>query len=828
MTLHVILKPNAGAAHEKRGAKAMYLPKDAGRLHREEAEKARQNRQELAIAFRKGDVTRRNLLKWGVIAASGALLAKNGLTPFARSAFGAVPTGLPPSPRFNAKKFTQPLHRPISPAERPLSMIGTPGKFAAAAWPADMQQLPAMRLSYHHAFCQDPTTYVNPVTGVGPIEGRPPGEFFAHQRWQEQFPKYGYVLSLGQIKAGARFAPEFPEQDANSVWTFGPRPPGLVGAHEGSRTGIAAPILVKARYGEPFICRIYNDLPVDREHNNGFGRNEASTHLHNSHNGAESDGACNAFHFPGTFYDYRWSCKLARGDMPNLWLKPGDTGYRARAASGPDDGEGLVDVAGDFRELQGSLWFHDHRFFFTAENVYKGHVALMNMYSGPDRGREGFNDGVNLNLPSGRYLKYGNTDFDVNLVLSNVAHDTRGQRHFDIFDTDGFLGDMILVNGGYYPYMEVLRRRYRFRLLNGAVARFVKLAWTVMKSSKFSKGTAVPMYFIANDGNFVVKPIKLSMLDEQGPAERYDVVIDFSKFNNGDIVHLVNLLEQDDGRKPRGALSISSALKGSDKDPCVGSIMEFRIVDALDSVDDPTKRYNINNAADRDQSVDFEADTDWASGAKRLTEQVPIVTPTRERHIRFVREEPGDSRMTPDGECVPDCGEYQEFPWAIKVSGRTAHALNGNRISMIVPKPGDVEHWTMENSSGGWDHPIHLHFEEGVTISRSGGNLPETERLVRKDVWRLRPNGTVKMQVRFGEFGGSYVTHCHNTTHEDFAMLMRIQLLTEAPGTPGWRGEPQYMITDTPLPTPSGVRWMKPEILAEGDPSNPEFKKRSN
>jgi hypothetical protein len=60
------------------------------------------------------------------------------------------------------------------------------------------------------------------------------------------------------------------------------------------------------------LTRIYNNLPVDRSQNNGFGRNESQLHFHNAHNGAESDGAANVRHFPGTFYNYRWSTTLAR------------------------------------------------------------------------------------------------------------------------------------------------------------------------------------------------------------------------------------------------------------------------------------------------------------------------------------------------------------------------------------------------------------------------------------------------------------------------------------------------------------------------------------
>ena len=94
---------------------------------------------------------------------------------------------------------------------------------------------------------------------------------------------------------------------------------------------------------------------------------------------------------------------------------------------GPDGNGGLVKVPGDFRELQGTMWVHDHRFFFTAENVYKGNLMMINYYSGPDRGNEVLNDGVNLRLPSGKLLDWGNIDFDVNLIVSDAALDQDGQ-----------------------------------------------------------------------------------------------------------------------------------------------------------------------------------------------------------------------------------------------------------------------------------------------------------------------------------------------------------------------------------------------------------------
>jgi FtsP/CotA-like multicopper oxidase with cupredoxin domain len=225
-------------------------------------------------------------------------------------------------------------------------------------------------------------------------------------------------------------------------------------------------------------------------------------------------------------------------------------------------------VKGDWREIQGTMWAHDHRFFFTAENVYKGNLGMINYYSGRDRGHETITSGTNLRLPSGTQLGFGNVDFDINLVISDGATDQLGQYFFDIFTTDGFLGDLPLVNFAYAPYLEVLPRKYRFRILNGSMSRFYRLAISF-------NGQAVPFKFIANDGNLVVNPIELTSLDEQGIAERYDIVVDFSQFSVDDRLYLVNRLRmRDDGRGPDGSLSLSQALQGISSDPVVGAMMQ--------------------------------------------------------------------------------------------------------------------------------------------------------------------------------------------------------------------------------------------------------------
>jgi len=777
----------------------IYLSNKASPARVREAENARKNRHEILKALSLGQITRRDLYKWGIFTVTGALALKNGLSPFARSAFAAIPTGTPRSPLFNAAKFSQRMPRLALQRPIPLIQSGV-GLDAVANFTGNFaNELPAKRLSYHTDFTnaggntvdnrgRPNNPFRNPVTNRGPIEGRPPGEVFAHQRWNEFFPKVGYILSIGQIAANTRFHPNFPAQNPNSVWTYGTVPST---AADRTTRGTLPPMLIQGRYGEPILTRIYQNLPVNRADNqSGFGLNETQLHFHNAHNGAESDGAANTHHFPGTFYDYRWSTTLARRDKINV-------NATDRRASGPDGNGGLVNVAGDFREIQGTMWAHDHRFFFTAEDVYKGNFMMISYYSGPDRGNEVLNDGVNLRLPSGRFKDFGNIDFDVNLIISDAATDQAGQYFFDIFTTDGFLGALMFVNMAYAPFFEVLPRKYRFRILNASMSRFIQLALADINGQN---PKPVSFQFIANDGNLTVNPIPLIQLDHQGTAERYDIVVDFSKFRIGDRIQMVNLLQmRDDGRGPTTTLTLAQALAGDPNDPTIGPIMEFRVVGSVPSVDSPG---TILSSTSPDPSV----------VPAVLTEQIPVVAPVRTRLVEWGRAGGGDSRNPVTGQCTPDCPEFAVFPWTVKVNGQAAHSFNANRISLVVPKPGEIEHWTLVNGGAGWDHPIHLHFEEGVTLNRGSNPIPATENLVRKDVWRLRAGGQVTFQVQFGEYGGSYVQHCHNTVHEDFALLQRIQFLT------GVTGSPQTMVTPTPNPSPDGVTFTTPEILPEGDP----------
>ena len=89
----------------------MYLPGKASKAQLREAENARRNRAEIVKAWSQGQVSRRDLFRLGLFTAAGTLVLKNGLSPFAPSAYAAIPTGAPPSPLFGVQPFTQPMPR---------------------------------------------------------------------------------------------------------------------------------------------------------------------------------------------------------------------------------------------------------------------------------------------------------------------------------------------------------------------------------------------------------------------------------------------------------------------------------------------------------------------------------------------------------------------------------------------------------------------------------------------------------------------------------------------------------------------------------------------
>jgi FtsP/CotA-like multicopper oxidase with cupredoxin domain len=713
------------------------------------AQNAFRNRQEILKAWSQGQISRRDLLKWGIFSVGGVLVAKSGLSPFVGAARADnIPTGLPSSPLFGVKDFSTPMPRfdVLARNPNPFTFLN-PSPTAQA----NLTQQPL-----------NPALEGVHAGDTGPIEGRPGGPIWAHQGFTDFPPRVAVVASQAQATTNTvynpqvasqfnsginpatpiplKFHPGLPTQAPNSVWTF---------------NGTIPPKLVIGRYAEPILFRHTNRLPFDVRQNNGFGRHTISTHEHNGHHGAENDGFTGAFFFPGQFYDYHWPIVLAGFRTIN-------TAATDPKAATPDDSGGKINIPGDWRETMSTHWFHDHMFSFTSQNVYKGNAAMFNIYSALDRGNEAINDGVNLRLPSGTAKSFGNLEYDVNLMLAEKAWDAQGQLAMDIFDFDGFIGDRMTVNLTYKPFFEVEARKYRFRILNASVSRFFKLA--------LSDGST--MIQIANDGNLLPSPVPLTQLDEQGIAERYDIVIDFSRYTPGPNtkVWLVNLAEHQDGKRVANDLTLAEALSGNSADPCVGKFLEFRIVRK------PAKPDVSQVPAVMIPNPDLS--------------KIPVA---RQRTFEFGR---GADQNTND----PVSSFFG--PWGIKTDNGDMLAADFGRIS-AAPRFGTREIWTLKNGGGGWDHPIHIHFEEGQILARDGSlnNVPAAER-GRKDVYRLRPGGSVTITMQFRDWGGMFMEHCHNTVHEDNAMLLRWEI--DDNGAPFLRPLP------TPIPFPQGVQFRPP------------------
>jgi FtsP/CotA-like multicopper oxidase with cupredoxin domain len=326
------------------------------------------------------------------------------------------------------------------------------------------------------------------------------------------------------------------------------------------------------------------------------------------------------------------------------------------------------------------------------------------------------------------------------------------------------------VNLCYKPYFEVERRKYRFRILNASVSRFFKVA--------LSDGSQ--MLQIGNDGNLLPHPVPLTQLDEQGIAERYDIVIDFSRYAVGRKVWMVNLCEHQDGTKPAKDRTLSDALGGKSPDPCVGTFLEFRIVR------DPAK-------PDQSQVPSTLIPNPDLSG-------IPLA---RERTFVF-GSGASQNNTDPVTSFITGAGN-KPGQWGIGADGGKIRNADFGRVS-AAPRLGTREVWHLVNNGGGWDHPIHIHFEEGQVLSRSVNGVsvpvPAWEQ-GRKDVYRLRPSGTITLTMQFRDWGGMFMEHCHNTVHEDNAMLLRWEL--DDGGQPFLRPLP------TPIPRPTGVVFQSPD-----------------
>lgn len=543
------------------------------------------------------------------------------------------------------------------------------------------------------------------ATPVDPAAYDPPIEPARHQRFDDFPPQKFYREIMSEFRW--KYHTDAPYGDGTGATGRDGDPD--VGSWHWGFNGITPGETYHARYGEPVFLRRENFLPPLGTGNVNFAVPSPTIHLHNAHTGSESDGLPQDFFNPGEFWDHHYA------NFP---------------AGSPFEWED------ENPEIMNTLWYHDHRLDFTATNVYAGFSGFYLLFDNLDSGDENDPNPKAFRLPSG--------DYDIPMVLHDVMFDENGQAVWDFFTpspepkdtpadvgnfqgtldtyfptrqqytTNGMIGDMYTVNRIIRPYLDVDRRKYRFRILNGGPSRLYSLKLLVLPA-----GGGDPyfdtMWALSNDGNLYERPLELDQLDIW-VANRVDAVIDFSKYEAGDRVRLVNVLQsRTDGAGPTG--------------------------------------YIIENLTDEDGVIEFRprpGDVEDPSRIPEYMRSLPTIDMSevkRERLFVF---------------------DYDNGLWT--VNGRL---MDPNRVDVEIEQ-GSAEIWTFRSSGKSWAHPVHTHFEEFQIIEKNGRPIRDGDVLkARKDVVQLGPMDEVVFFSRWRDFLGKHVMHCHNVVHEDHAMMIR-------------------------------------------------------
>jgi spore coat protein A, manganese oxidase len=307
-------------------------------------------------------------------------------------------------------------------------------------------------------------------------------------------------------------------------------------------------------------------------------------------------------------------------------------------------------------------------------------------------------------------------EFDVPLTVRDALFAADGSLGFADNSASGLWGDVNLTNGVPWPVMRVKRRIYRFRLLTAAISR----------SYRFQLNDGDEVTMVGTDGGLMPRPQAVTSW-RQGVAERYEFLIDFSRYAAGERVVLRNL-------------SNPNNIDFADTD----MVMAFDVTDAPFDRSDPT----------------------WNTIPDTLRPDDPIMNL---RESQAVRTRTLEFRR-------------QNGQWTI--NGQTWADVVDSNFQQVLANPGlnDVEIWELVNKGGGWFHPVHIHLIEFQILSRNGRAPFDFERGP-KDVAYVGENETVRVITRFGPHRGRYMFHCHNLVHEDHDMMHQFAV-GWTPGTP--------------------------------------------
>jgi spore coat protein A len=494
------------------------------------------------------------------------------------------------------------------------------------------------------------------------------------------------------------------------------------------------------------------------------------THLHGAHAVPGSDG-----------YPESWTLPAA-SNIP--------AGYATRGThwgqiTGADDepGAATYQYSNDQRATQ--MWFHDHTLGMTRSNVYTGLVGNYILRGGisdlpsvllPQGAYEiplmiqdrAFNSDGSLFYPGDRAFFEGldKGNLQVPFIPSQAANG--GNSDISPIWNPEYFSNVMLVNGNSWPKLDVEQRRYRFRILNGSDSRFMRLKIADDPTSR-PAAEAVPFWVVGGDGGFQTRPEKLSSL-LIGPAERIDVVVDFTNVPAGSPLYLIN--EAPD--EPYGGGEAGVDYDFADPDT-TGQVMRFTVVPATakdksvppqqiqallptQNLGNPTniRKVSVNEMESGTVFADYNVDSNGSL--------VSII-----ENLTGVPFGPTTAMLG----TLDNFGAPAPFPWMDPVTEN--------------PGNGTTEIWEVYNFTED-AHPIHMHLVEFQVESREplqtdadGMPLlpatplgvargPEAWERGSKDTVIAYPGEVTRVKARFDR-PGLYVWHCHILSHEDNDMM---------------------------------------------------------
>ena len=466
------------------------------------------------------------------------------------------------------------------------------------------------------------------------------------------------------------------------------------------------------------------------------------THLHGGHSAQESDGFTEAWFLPeanGIPVDFATA---------GTWYEFFKTEFQTKFGVEWEPGTATFQYQNDQRAA--TLWYHDHTLGMTRLNVYAGPAGFYLLRGGPGdlppTVLPGPAPGVGAD-PFGKFyeIPLAFQDRSFNADGSLFYPDTRA--FFDGFAgpyipgsdvppiwNPEFFGNTMVVNGRTWPSLEVEPRRYRFRCLDGCNSRFLILKIVSDPLATRPASAELPFWQIGADGGFLPAPAQRSQI-LMAPAERADVIVDFTGLPVGTVLYLIN--EGPD--EPFGG-----GVPGTDfpaADPATtGQVMKFEVVPL----------------ASRDTSQDL----------ARLT--LPAFQPL------------GPASNTRQVSLNEEASTVPGFDGPIAVLLGTLDT-SGNPVPMrwddpITENPAlnSIEIWEMYNFTGD-AHPIHIHEVQFQLVDRqpTGGGParpPESWETGFKDTIIAYPGEITRIKALF-DLPGLYVWHCHIVEHEDNEMM---------------------------------------------------------